>query len=151
MACHPNMTLNRDVSTTHIAARLAGPPRERRRRLPQARIFVGFPETQYKRWISAATIGYFLRHTRVSFGGQVERLAAKQKQAPDGTGPNIVLCGDFNSLPEEGVRELLENGAFPCRMVFFFFFTLVTGPRRSLSLTLSDTRVYEPQIWCIPV
>jgi len=28
----------------------------------------------------------------------------------------------------------------------FFFFTLVTGPRRSLRLTLSDTRVYEPQI-----
>ena len=27
----------------------------------------------------------------------------------------------------------------------FFFFTLVTGPRRSLSLKLSDTRVYEPQ------
>jgi len=30
--------------------------------------------------------------------------------------------------------------------VIFFFFTLVTGPRRSLSLKLSDTRVYEPQI-----
>jgi len=28
----------------------------------------------------------------------------------------------------------------------FFFFTLVTGPRRSLSLKLSGTRVYEPQI-----
>jgi len=28
----------------------------------------------------------------------------------------------------------------------FFFFTLVTGPRRSLSLKLRDTRVYEPQI-----
>ena len=28
----------------------------------------------------------------------------------------------------------------------FFFFTLVTGPRRSLSLKMSDTRVYEPQI-----
>ena len=27
-----------------------------------------------------------------------------------------------------------------------FFFTLVTGPSRSLSLKLSDTRVYEPQI-----
>ena len=26
----------------------------------------------------------------------------------------------------------------------FFFFTLVTGPRRSLSLKLSDTRVYQP-------
>jgi len=29
---------------------------------------------------------------------------------------------------------------------FCFFFNLVTGPRRSLSLKLSDTRVYEPQI-----
>jgi len=30
---------------------------------------------------------------------------------------------------------------------FFFFFTLVTGPSRSLSLKLlSDTRVYEPHI-----
>jgi len=27
-----------------------------------------------------------------------------------------------------------------------FFFTLVTGPRRSLSLELSDTRIYAPQI-----
>jgi len=32
------------------------------------------------------------------------------------------------------------------REAFFFFFTLVTGPRRSLSLNLSDTRVYEPQL-----
>ena len=28
----------------------------------------------------------------------------------------------------------------------FFFFTLITGPRRSLSLKLGDTRVYEPYI-----
>ena len=31
------------------------------------------------------------------------------------------------------------------QVLLFFFFTLVTGPRRSLSLRLSDTRVYEPQ------
>ena len=31
-------------------------------------------------------------------------------------------------------------------LALVFFFTLVTGPRRSLSLKLSDTRVYEPQI-----
>jgi len=30
--------------------------------------------------------------------------------------------------------------------LLFFFFTLVTDHRRSLSLKLSDTRVYEPQI-----
>ena len=30
--------------------------------------------------------------------------------------------------------------------LLLFFFTPVTGPRRSLSLKLSDTRVYEPQI-----
>ena len=29
---------------------------------------------------------------------------------------------------------------------FFFFFTLITGPRRFLSLKLSDTSGYEPQI-----
>ena len=40
--------------------------------------------------------------------------------------------------------EACEEGLLAC--VFFFFFTLVTGPRRSLSLKLSDTRVYEPQI-----
>jgi len=36
----------------------------------------------------------------------------------------------------------------PCSqfLLFVFFFTLVTCPRRSLSLKLSDTRVSEPQI-----
>ena len=33
-----------------------------------------------------------------------------------------------------------------CTLLFFFFFTLVTGARSSWSLKLSDTRVYEPQI-----
>jgi len=32
------------------------------------------------------------------------------------------------------------------KVFLFFLFTLVTGPRRSLSLELSDTRVYGPQI-----
>jgi len=39
----------------------------------------------------------------------------------------------------------LDSGAV-VRKFFFFFFTLVTGPRRSLSLKLSDTKVCEPQI-----
>jgi len=34
----------------------------------------------------------------------------------------------------------------PEPLLSFFFFTLVTGPRRSLSLKLSGTRVYEPPI-----
>jgi len=43
----------------------------------------------------------------------------------------------------EGLAEpRMEVGETP----FFFFFTLVTGPRRSLSFKLSDARVYEPQI-----
>ena len=32
----------------------------------------------------------------------------------------------------------------PCVAMVFFFFILVTGPRRSLSFKLSDTRVYAP-------
>jgi len=37
-------------------------------------------------------------------------------------------------------------GTCRCVFFFFFFFILVTGRRRSLSLKLSETRVYEPQI-----
>ena len=43
----------------------------------------------------------------------------------------------LNPRPDPGL------GLFKCSL---FFFTLVTGPRRSLSLELSDTRVYGPQI-----
>ena len=36
--------------------------------------------------------------------------------------------------------------AFTAHGKVFFFFTLITGPRRSLSFKLSDARVYEPCI-----
>ena len=53
----------------------------------------------------------------------------KTKQKVGGRGPGTGL-------------GLIVGGSGGCS----FFFTLVTGPRRSLSLKLSDTRVYEPQI-----
>ena len=40
-------------------------------------------------------------------------------------------------------RSISKN---PKVRLLLFFFTLVTGPGRSLSLELSDTRVYEPQV-----
>ena len=43
-------------------------------------------------------------------------------------------------------QQLRLWGGWGLRFFFCFFFTLVTGPRRSLSLKLSDTRVYEHQI-----
>jgi len=46
------------------------------------------------------------------------------------------------------VRGQREVPPPPCMSAFFF--TLVTGPRRSLSLELSDTRVHEPQIRFAP-
>ena len=48
-------------------------------------------------------------------------------------------------LPVVGVSDKPRKVALR-PSVLFFFFTLVTGPRRSLGLQLSDTRVYEPQI-----
>ena len=36
--------------------------------------------------------------------------------------------------------------AYLDQVFLFFSITLVTGPRRSLSLKLSDTNVYEPQM-----
>jgi len=43
-------------------------------------------------------------------------------------------------------RSPVEFDARVGRLFFLFFFTLVTGPRRSLNLRLSDARVYEHQI-----
>jgi len=42
--------------------------------------------------------------------------------------------------------DLSGDGPSQWTLQVFFFFTLVTGPRRSLSLELRDARVYEPQI-----
>jgi len=50
------------------------------------------------------------------------------------------------SPESQGQKLALAVLHVPCSLDFFFFFTLVTGPRRSLSLKLSATRVYEPQI-----
>jgi len=51
------------------------------------------------------------------------------------------------SLKYEPSSESLHRGPRSgTRWLLLLLFTLVTGPRRSLSLTLSDTRVYEPQI-----
>jgi len=60
----------------------------------------------------------------------------------------------YQDLPSNDTKTF----SVPCRrmmsrlvqgeglLIFFFvFFTLVTGPRRSLSLKQSDTRVYAPQ------
>ena len=48
-----------------------------------------------------------------------------------------------SSLPR--FRSLPSRSSAVCPSTFFFF-TLVTGPRRSLRLTLGDTRVYGPQV-----
>jgi len=49
----------------------------------------------------------------------------------------LVKIGGSAVTNKEGIEDLKVASSF---------FTLVTGPRRSLSLKLSDTRVYEPQI-----
>ena len=53
-------------------------------------------------------------------------------------GEGFEPCGGM--APTSVVRYLLED------IFLFFLFTFVTGPRRSSSLKLSDTRVCEPQI-----
>ena len=55
--------------------------------------------------------------------------------------------GTWGAAPGGGHQFKLLLGL---EVLFFFFFTLFTGPRSSLSLKLSDTRVYEPQIGAMP-
>ena len=49
-------------------------------------------------------------------------------------------CAGRHALVIRALRLLRLRG------IFFFFFTLFASPRRSVSLKLCDTRVFEPQI-----
>jgi len=55
-----------------------------------------------------------------------------------------LMAGMLMSAGEDGTIKWW--GALSTLNLLLHFFPLVTGPRRSLSLKLSDTRVYEPQI-----
>ena len=64
------------------------------------------------------------------------------------TSPGLALRGvrDRRGGGADGDPARLRSPQVLASFLFFFFFTLVTGPRRSLSLKLSKTRVDEPQI-----
>jgi len=56
-------------------------------------------------------------------------------------------CTHRSTLAHKGAHTLFKPRNETSRWEsLFFFFPLVTGPSRSLSLKLSDTRVYEPQM-----
>ena len=67
----------------------------------------------------------------------------------------VETCGKRGTSPNpgtvlhrklwEGIRSEFWETSIAC-FPFFFFLTRLTGPRRSLSIKLSATRVYEPQI-----
>jgi len=93
-------------------------------------------------------------------GGRVDRFDKKKTRQPeqarmphgDFSDLTALFCATtgiasmvspslwFSSLGP--LKPMLEGAATP----EVPFFTLLTGPRRSLSLKLSDSRVYEPQI-----
>ena len=55
--------------------------------------------------------------------------------------------GEVHPLLREEKRLATSlREAILAQVLLLFFLALVTGPRRSLSLKLSETRVYEPQI-----
>jgi len=58
-------------------------------------------------------------------------------------------CNESNEEEEE--RDCALTKVSAARRSRIFLCTLVAGPKRSLSLKLSDARVYEPQIRALPV
>ena len=61
-----------------------------------------------------------------------------------GVVPTIYWISQPRQDGEAQTRDAARKGQGA--VFFLFFFTLVTCPRRSLSLELSDTRVYAPEI-----
>ena len=100
---------------------------------------------RYKRVLS-------LHHEPASKGFRTGRAYDAKRQHTRGTSAGILRCTSL-SLVEIGFkskagccRAVIFFCAASSQVHLFFFFALVTGRRRSLSLKLSDTRVFEPQI-----
>ena len=94
---------------------------------------------------------------------RTSRIKAVDIRAGDHTtcpSDGLITCWQYNNvkwrlLHSRAVlvvfKKLMDETGItrhaPIRCYFFsFLFAVVTSPRRSLTLTLSDTRVYEPQI-----
>jgi hypothetical protein len=58
----------------------------------------------------------------------------------------LLEAGAAVNMQRRNMDTPLLIAAHRSKVFLLFFFTLVTVPRGSLSLKLSDTRVYEPQI-----
>jgi len=71
----------------------------------------------------------------------VRMMATDVADGEVSTGPVDVQSYEAKS---SFIKVMQASALLPWPLVFFF--TLVTGPRRSWSLKLSDTRVYTPQI-----
>ena len=56
------------------------------------------------------------------------------------------VCGVRRYVLVGGTGEYDQECGERMAGTYLLFFTLITGPRRSLSLKLSDKGVYEPQI-----
>ena len=62
--------------------------------------------------------------------------------------PKLPVSAIYEEVAMKGFVATITEQAFQALVqpLLLFFITLVTGPRRSWSLKLSDTKVYEPQI-----
>ena len=80
------------------------------------------------------------------FGGTPPALVVPLSESINPFQQGNVLFGSDNALRLWDLRTPHAPPAVLKVFFFFFFLTFVTGPTRSLSLKLTDTRVYEPQI-----
>ena len=79
--------------------------------------------------------------------GSYEEPAKKAGRSIGAIGALMNIVLQPRTLLVRGRNAEMGTAAGADELVSLFcFFTLVTGPRRSLSLKLSNTRVYEPQI-----
>ena len=77
-----------------------------------------------------------------------EKVVSYERGAP--VPPLKDLDSDGEAAPDGCLVQESGSGERE-RHLLLLLFTLVTGPGRSVSLKLSDTRVHEPQIRARPV
>jgi len=104
-------------------------------------VFVNLTSPPVAQGLAGAALAVIVSSSAVLLSGL--ELSDTKVYEPYGTSPRRNRC-TFLLSSCSYIEQELAGAALAA--VAFFLITLIAGPRRSLSLKLSDTRVYEPQI-----
>ena len=106
-------------------------------------VLSGHPQNALAQYTACIVSIQALTNWDLSRRGTTRAEDAQETPAQSDIIPSLLVCEEKRKLLHKWTIQVIVEHLCST-FVFCFFFTLVTGPGRSLGLELSDTRVNEP-------